>query len=569
MNSPTEEALATLRRAKPPAEARMPDVLFFPETSRKEWLVTLAIFLVSCAYLCLFRNASPFDPDEGVALQGAERILRGQVVYRDFFSFMTPGSYYWMALLFKVFGNSMLVARTQLVVFGGVFSSLTYLLARRVCARLTSLIAAYLVLITMLPFRFEAIHNWDSTLWAVLALYSAALLLQTQCAVWAFAAGTFTAGTFLFEQSKGGGLLVGLFVAFVCIAFARPESGLRRPRVWATVLGGFLWPFLAAVGYWSHEGAAREMWTDWLWPLRHYTTANAAPYGALFPSYWTWVELFKGASWIGRGIVIVILSPTLVVALLPILALGAFGVCVHEIIRRKYLSEATSYGLLVSAVACGAGLSIVVKRAEFAQFVFVAPLLYQVLALMLEQRTVFRSIPGAGRRRLTQFLLVSFTLFGAMLLKIATGPKVAIQTRRGNLKAASDSSALEYLMANTQGGEDVFVYPYAAHLYFLTDTNSPTRFDYLQPGLHTPEQFEEAVRAVEGSRTALVMYDLGFYTDQVPQSWPFTPPASLADEPLRSLLTSTYRPCAVVGRDRDRFVAFWRKDLPCPPSPAP
>jgi 4-amino-4-deoxy-L-arabinose transferase-like glycosyltransferase len=549
--------------------SRLGKPLFFPERSRTEWLVALGVFIVSGAYLWLFRNGSPFDPDEGVALEGAERILRGQVLYRDFFSFMTPGSFYWMAVLFKVFGNSMLVARTQMIVYGGLYSSLTYLLTRRVCARWASIVTAYLVLITMLPFRFEAIHNWDSTLWALLAFYSAVLLIQAKRPVWAFAVGTFTSWTFLFEQSKGGGLGLGLFIALACIAYARADSGLRRPRVWLAAAGGFLWPFLVVVGYWSHMGALSEMWNDWLWPLRHYTIANAAPYGALFPSYWTWSDLFKNASWVARGSIILILSPTVVVAMIPILALGALTLSVHEIIRRKHVSESTSYDLLVSAVACGAALAIVVKRAEFVQFVFVAPLLYPMLALILEGRGSVRWVPAAGRPRLTRFILVSFTLFGAMLLKIAIGPKVVVQTRRGSLEAASGSASLTYLMAHTQPGEKVFIYPYAAHLYFLTDTFSPTRFDYLQPGMHTREQFEECVRAVERDRTSLVMYDLGFFANQVPQSWPFTPPASLAEEPFRDLLISSYRPCSVVGADRDRFVAFWRKDLPCPPKPAP
>src|SRR5207245_2365634 len=119
MSSRTEEALATRRRAKSAAEAQAPDVLFFPETSRRELLVTLAVFLVSCAYLRLFRDVMVTDPDEGVALQGAERILRGQVLYRDFFSFMTPGSFYWMAVLFNVFGSSVGVARSLLVFYVG------------------------------------------------------------------------------------------------------------------------------------------------------------------------------------------------------------------------------------------------------------------------------------------------------------------------------------------------------------------------------------------------------------------------------------------------------------------
>ena len=74
------------------------------------------------------------EPDEGIVLEGAQRILRGEVLYRDFFSYFTPGSYYFLALLFKVFGSSFLVARTALVFFGGfIRQSLTYW--RDGCAR--------------------------------------------------------------------------------------------------------------------------------------------------------------------------------------------------------------------------------------------------------------------------------------------------------------------------------------------------------------------------------------------------------------------------------------------------
>jgi len=69
--------------------------------------VALAVFIFSFAYLCLFRRYTAMEPDEGIILEGAQRILRGQVLYRDFFSFYTPGSYYFLAGLFKLFGNSL------------------------------------------------------------------------------------------------------------------------------------------------------------------------------------------------------------------------------------------------------------------------------------------------------------------------------------------------------------------------------------------------------------------------------------------------------------------------------
>src|SRR5579872_4814675 len=103
-----------------------------PEASRVERYIALAVFLLSFLYLCVFRRSSWIDLDEGIILQGAQRILDGQVLYRDFFSFFTPGSYYLLALVFRVFGSSFLIARTALVFFGGIYSGIMYLLARRV-----------------------------------------------------------------------------------------------------------------------------------------------------------------------------------------------------------------------------------------------------------------------------------------------------------------------------------------------------------------------------------------------------------------------------------------------------
>src|SRR5713226_6683617 len=97
----------------PDSAGRAPDLgTYLPERSRSERYIALAIFLLSFLYLCVFRRYSWVDPDEGIILQGAQRILDGQVLYRDFFSFFTPGSYYLFALLFRVFGDSYLVAHT-------------------------------------------------------------------------------------------------------------------------------------------------------------------------------------------------------------------------------------------------------------------------------------------------------------------------------------------------------------------------------------------------------------------------------------------------------------------------
>jgi hypothetical protein len=49
--------------------------------------------------------------DEGIVLVGADRVLQGHVLYRDFWSMYPPGQFYTLAFLFKLFGTSVLVER--------------------------------------------------------------------------------------------------------------------------------------------------------------------------------------------------------------------------------------------------------------------------------------------------------------------------------------------------------------------------------------------------------------------------------------------------------------------------
>ena len=209
-----------------------------PERLWSERLIATGMFVVSFLYLYLFRRATWIDLDEGIILQGAQRILDGQVLYRDFFSFFTPGSYYFLALVFRIFGDSYLVAHTVLAVVGAAYSPITYLLSRRVCGRQASLLVTALMAITALPLRFVVLHNWDSTLLTCLALYSGVRLLETSGTKWAFAAASFASLTVLFEQSKGAGLLLKIELGFGIIAFYRRDLNMFNRRQFTAITLG-------------------------------------------------------------------------------------------------------------------------------------------------------------------------------------------------------------------------------------------------------------------------------------------------------------------------------------------
>jgi len=334
--------------------------------------VALVLFLLSFLYLCLFRRYTTMEPDEGIILQGARRILRGEVLYRDFFSFFTPGSYYFVALLSRIFGSSMLVARSTLAFYGGIFSAVIYLLSRRVCTRGISLIVVVLTMLTTLPFRFLVLHNWDSTVWACLAVYSAVRWLESWNWKWASATGSFISLTFLFEQSKGVGLVLGLAVGWLAIRFLDPEQqrglSLLTSRQSLGLALGLAWPFLITLAYFGAQHSLTDMLADWLWPLQHYSLANRVPYGYQNWSDETRPTLFGVGSIAVRFITMLTLSPCFLIPILPLIAVGLWFYWIGQMRRRLQPRAKCAYYVLITATLSGLLLSVITVRADILHF---------------------------------------------------------------------------------------------------------------------------------------------------------------------------------------------------------
>lgn len=53
--------------------------------------------------------------DEGIYLDAAERIVRGQKLYAGFFGYMTPGSFWIQTLAFHLFGVTQAAGRVPVI----------------------------------------------------------------------------------------------------------------------------------------------------------------------------------------------------------------------------------------------------------------------------------------------------------------------------------------------------------------------------------------------------------------------------------------------------------------------
>lgn len=523
-----------------------------------------SLIFVSCiAYLCVFLRHSTLEPDEGIVLQGAERILHGELPYRDFFSFYTPGSFYLVAFLFRTFGDSFVVARASLTVAGAICSVVTYLLARRVCSLGISLFAAILATTAGAAFRFLVLHNPYSTLLCCLAVYAAVKFLETQKSGWAFAVGSLAALTFLTEQSKGAGLCIGLAIGFLLLQTLGRTQLLQTPMIVALALG-FAWPLALTFGYfWSHQ-AIHVMLQSWLWPLQHYTQANHVPYG-----FQNWSDhsreiiFHTGPLWI-RVIQTLVASPGLLVPLLPLIAGGILiYLCLH-LWRRRDAPADSHYYLLTCSILVGLLASIVAVRADILHFMYLSPLWYLVLAWVLGSNGIRNRALLAARPLLTAYSLTIFGLLGMAVLLAATGAQLQLDTRRGVIKTFQNDTVVPYLQAHIPPGKTLLVYPYLPLYNYLTATLSPSPYDYFQPGMNTPAQAQEIVSSLETQQAQAILFE-PWFPEKFANSWPGTPLPAIANDPVSDYIVRNYHICQMLTSPENwRFHYMVRKGKECP-----
>ncbi len=86
-------------------------IFFNKDFWTKDRIIISSFFAVALFYFISLMSYGLNLYDEGVFLYGGLRVLEGYLPYKDFFFVYTPGNLYTIALLFKVFGPSIIITR--------------------------------------------------------------------------------------------------------------------------------------------------------------------------------------------------------------------------------------------------------------------------------------------------------------------------------------------------------------------------------------------------------------------------------------------------------------------------
>ena len=249
---------------------------------RLEWVGTALVLVVSTWYWLQYFNRSTNLLDEGSTATQALRILRGDLIYRDFFTVVTPLSYYTIASLFQLFGEQLMVMRWAALATGLGIALVTLIVARQVCAWPFAAAAA---LMTTVWGWFLVTPNFYSLEAALFSLIALACFVRAGPLHWVVAAGIATGLTAMTKQNVGAYTAAGLLIAIWASMLLEATPGLRaRLRATAALIAGICIPVVPVMLWLVISGAGPYLYESWIYyPLTKYPERFARSFPGFFP----------------------------------------------------------------------------------------------------------------------------------------------------------------------------------------------------------------------------------------------------------------------------------------------
>jgi hypothetical protein len=497
---------------------------------QRKYVAYLIFTLFASLYFLPFMRLLLQTPPEGLLVYGAVRIGHGQVFARDFFEVVGPGTFYWLALFFKLFGVTFAATRICLFVTSLGTGLAMYFLSRRICSEYQNL-PCILLAGTYFGTLWPTIsHHVDSNCFALLSIACMIVWQDRDKFGLLFAAGALAGATTCFLQQKGVLLLLALLL---WLWMQRRRRSTSLSSLGAVAAGYTSVVALMLVYFWTQHALGDLFYANVLWPSQHYSAVNVVPYAQdMVRGCWDHFVIAKSGFRWTIVTASILIAPFLFVAALPALlpALAA------RFLRNSVRPEIVLYWL------CGVALWFSeIHRKDIFHLVFGSPLLIILCIYYLQQ---YRSKVADLA---LQILAISATCLAGFNLFLALSARPT-PTRVGSVATFKNLSGLTVLDEKVRPGEEIFAYPYCPMYYFLSATTNPTPYGGLLYNFNTPGQFDEVVSVLEQRRVRYVLWDTHFQSKELAALFPPSArisPAALIIEPY---LESHYK---VVWADPD------------------
>ena len=232
----------------------------------------------------LFVDRSAWLSVIGYSVAPAERVMNGEIPYRDFLYNYTPGMLWLNAGLMKAFGVSLLTVNYGLLAFKLFSLVALFVVSKRLTSRWVALVPVALTLSWLgHKYIFGAVPTQYSLVFVLLALLFMLNYDGSNRRLWLFSSGLAVGVVCLFKYNVGI-LLLGTGAALVVlrelvVLCDVPITGrlLASAKRAAIYLAGFAVVMAALVAYMAANGALGAMVDHFLHHAAAYSEARAVP----------------------------------------------------------------------------------------------------------------------------------------------------------------------------------------------------------------------------------------------------------------------------------------------------
>jgi hypothetical protein len=435
------------------------------------WWLLLVGLLTTVLCAPFFRTVFGMG-DEGVLLNGAERMLRGSTLYVDFFEFLPPGGFLITEAWFSVAGISVGSARSlAILTFVGI-ACFTYLACWQASknAPLSVVVTGGWALMSqgaLTQISAQVSHHWFTTLFSMIAAWAALCSIEhtKRWLRWPLIAGAAAGMAAMITPHRGALAMLAAVAAFLNLR--------HRAELIVYGFGCALAP-VTVLAYLAGHHALTAAFDDVIrFTATRYVAIQSVPFG------------YGGQ------------NPPLKYLFL-LAALLTLLICTIEwrmCFRNRAFWSCAAFGL--------AGFLGCFPRPDLVHIAFAAPLVCPLLAYCMTR--LAQSCRPAWWRY--QYLVA---IGGVMIGLCATSGlnflwmaqqtlrEQIVLTPRGAVTFFGRPGAPELLarIAATPSGDAYFFYPYMSMLSFLTARQHVSKYNVFMPGYTLPSQYYDACVSV-------------------------------------------------------------------------
>jgi len=543
-------------------------------TAIKEALPFLIALVAGVVCYGLLVNRGIGLPILGYNISPAERVMHGELPYRDFIYNYTPGVLWINAALMKLFGACVMTVNLGLLAFKLATLTALFYAARRLTSSSAALIPVVLVL-GWIGYKvvFRAYPTQYSMLFVLLGLIFMLNYDRSGKARWLLLCGAAIGAVFLFKQNVGVLVLAGAAAAIILRESIEIEgnnlssrllSGTRKSLVCWTGFAAIVAPSLAYLAYKGVLGAMIWHFASLAGQYGDKKSIALPPARLVAPVFVGLIAVVVVGALVQRfipklfeafivlvlvcGVAVILIpgrafavktSATAAVAYMPLTLFVIAALFVAWQFRKRSRSEWWSSAgpiAMVSLFALGSYLEMY-PRADYAHLVRALPPVFLLLFLLIARAVPaltkhFQSRLSNPRRTAMLCGAVPLVLLFSAGIKDAWQPRfdssfrfieqtpLEIERARGILVSRKQAAFVEELAAtiesHSSADDPIFSFaPRGTAFYFLAARRNPTQFVWWRSvGIKAHER-ESMLEKIDNGIPRLLLISEGFHNEKI------------------------------------------------------